>query len=279
MHKTWSRAEQTRSCKESHQIFPTDGPAPPRLQFATTFESEEPNMGLLLGWEYGRLWLKEHKEFVTKELTNAKPIFIDPDFSWWVNKRSAVLDRRQYFLKNKQNPHVKNCNLSAFSMAKSQRQKKNGIGEVSGAVSESQKEGKTGSENSNANVNPKPVSNAGPSVASMAVSKEISKVTSMAASNAVSNVVSNSASKAALNAVSNAAIGSNAKESAAPDPKSNSNFNSNASSNSKAKTKECNCKDCMQRRCGGQEIKSGSYGPDNRKVFYVTRKVLSMPWY
>ncbi|XP_034483557.1 uncharacterized protein LOC117788797 [Drosophila innubila] len=253
MHKTWSRAEQFRSCKESHQIFPTDGPAPRRLQFSTSFEKEQPAMGLLLGWEYGRLWLKEHKEFVTRELTNAKPVFIDPDFSWWVNKRTAVLDRRQFYLKNKQNPHVKNCNLSAFTMAKHQRQKKGGNTEISGSEYESQKEGKTGSENSSSNV----------------TSKAVSHATTNTESKAVSNVASK--------ALSNGTMVSNAKESSTPNPTPLTNSNSN--SESKVKAKKCNCKDCMQRRCGGQEIKSGSYGPDNRKLFYVTRKVLSMPWY
>jgi len=90
MNMTWSRAERSRSSKEDHQIFPIEEPAPRRLQFTTSFEKEQPAMGLLLGWEYGRLWLKEHKEFVKKELRNAKAMFIDPDFSWWVNKRATV---------------------------------------------------------------------------------------------------------------------------------------------------------------------------------------------
>ncbi|XP_060655749.1 uncharacterized protein LOC132790994 [Drosophila nasuta] len=217
MHKTWARAEQVRSCKESHQIFPSDEPPPRRLSFSSSFEKEQPSMSLLLGWEYGRLWLKEHEEFVTKELTNAKPPYIDPDFDWWVNKRTAVMDRRQYYLKNKQNPHMKNCNLSAFAAIKTHRQKKE-----RGSAAESEKQRISGGkENSSLRVN-----------------------------STMNSSVNDSSSSAAI---------------------------VNASSN--FKSKKCKCKDCVQRRKSGQEIKSGSYGPDNRKVFYVTQKLLSMPWY
>lgn len=148
-------------------------------------------MSLILGWEYGRLWLKEHKEFITSELTKSKPQFIEPDFVWWTTKRNQVLDRRGIFLKKKQNPHAKNCNLAAFSTSKAQRQKR-------------------------------------------------------------------------LDKIANAEMAETTEpESGEPEKKA----------------KKCNCKDCMQRRCGGEEIVSGSYGPDNRKVYYVTKKLRSIPWY
>ncbi|XP_032594198.1 uncharacterized protein LOC116805582 [Drosophila grimshawi] len=124
MHRTWARAEQSSSCKESHEIFPQDIPPPRRFSFVPTYEKDEPAMGLLLGWEYGRLWLKEHKETMIKQLSEAKPLFIQPDFIWWVNKRAAVIDRRQIFLEKKENPHVKNCNLTAFAAVKSHRQRR-----------------------------------------------------------------------------------------------------------------------------------------------------------
>ncbi|XP_023171366.1 uncharacterized protein LOC111599811 isoform X2 [Drosophila hydei] len=62
MHKVWSRAEPTRECKDTHDIFPKDLLKQQPSTFVPSYEKDEPAMSLLLGWEYGRLWLKEHKE-------------------------------------------------------------------------------------------------------------------------------------------------------------------------------------------------------------------------
>lgn len=150
-------------------------------------------MSLILGWEYGRLWLKEHKEFITTEITKSKPQFIEPDFTWWTTKRNNKMDRRQIFLKKKQNPHSKNCNLSAFGLSKAGRLKR-------------------------------------------------------------------------LNKLAN--VGKEVEPGA-----------DHGSGEPKKKPKKCNCKDCMLRACAGQTVVSGSYGPNDRKVIYVSRKVRSIPWY
>lgn len=189
MHAIWTKAKQFPHCKETHQIFPPDDFPVRRISFTASFNNEPPAMSLILGWEYGRLWLKEHKEFITSELTKSKPQFIEPDFVWWTTKRNQVLDRRGIFLKKKQNPHAKNCNLAAFATSKAQRLKR--LDKIANAETETER----------------------------------------------------------------------------------------GSGEPKGKAKKCNCKDCMQRRCGGEEIVSGSYGPDNRKVFYVTKKLRSIPWY
>lgn len=123
MHQVWTRAELSTVAKETHEIFPKDLPQPPQTSFVPSYEKEQPAMSLLLGWEYGRLWLKEHKQSIEKETSKKKPYFVESDFSWWVSKRTVVMDRRQIFTKKKQNPHVKNCNLTAFALSKINRLK------------------------------------------------------------------------------------------------------------------------------------------------------------
>ncbi|XP_017863940.1 PREDICTED: uncharacterized protein LOC108614355 [Drosophila arizonae] len=123
MHQVWTRAELSTVAKETHEIFPKDLPQPRQTSFVPSYEKEPPAMSLLLGWEYGRLWLKEHKQSIEKETSKQKPYFVESDFSWWVSKRTVVLDRRQIFTKKKQNPHVKNCNLTAFALSKINRLK------------------------------------------------------------------------------------------------------------------------------------------------------------
>ncbi|EDW70249.1 uncharacterized protein Dvir_GJ17142 [Drosophila virilis] len=201
MHRTWARAEQFRSCKESHEIFPREPPQARHNAFIPSFDKEQPSIGLLLGWEYGRLWLKEHKESMDKELSETKPYFIEPDFGWWVNKRTTVLDRRQIFLKKKQNPHFKNCNLSAFANSKTHRKKH--------------------TSSSNANSSAAPGSEQAGLVA-----------TGLDHAGTVSD---------------GAARMTDAE-----------------------KRKICKCKDCKQRRCGGQE---------KYKLLSEIRKSVPIPWY
>lgn len=193
MHNIWTKAKQFPHCKETHQIFPPDDFPSRRISFTASFNKEPPAMSLILGWEYGRLWLKEHKEFITTEITKSKPQFIEPDFTWWTTKRNNKMDRRQIFLKKKQNPHSKNCNLSAFGLSKAGRLKR-------------------------------------------------------------------------LNKLAN--VGKEVEPGA-----------DHGSGEPKKKPKKCNCKDCMLRACAGQTVVSGSYGPNDRKVIYVSRKVRSIPWY
>ncbi|KAH8344058.1 uncharacterized protein [Drosophila takahashii] len=65
--------------------------------FTPTYEQEEPQMGLILSWHYGRQWLEERnshgKETKKKIKTGAK--FIPPDYSSWLEKRRINKTRQQ----------------------------------------------------------------------------------------------------------------------------------------------------------------------------------------
>ncbi|XP_017844441.1 uncharacterized protein LOC108601060 [Drosophila busckii] len=121
MTLAWSRSDPARAAKESHEIFPIEQPLV-RRTFVPSYDKEPPAMSLLLGWEYGRVWLQEHHEMMTRILSKSKPQFIEPNFDWWVSKRNATLDRRALFVKSAQNAHAKNCNMSAFAQSKVNRQ-------------------------------------------------------------------------------------------------------------------------------------------------------------
>lgn len=44
-------------------------------------------MSYLIGWEYGRMWLKERDAFKEKRDLLAHPKRIRNDFKWWLEKR------------------------------------------------------------------------------------------------------------------------------------------------------------------------------------------------
>ena len=44
-------------------------------------------MTLLLGWEYGRVWLADRDEYVTARKKMFKPKYIKNDYWKWIEKR------------------------------------------------------------------------------------------------------------------------------------------------------------------------------------------------
>ncbi|EDV44311.1 uncharacterized protein Dana_GF19866 [Drosophila ananassae] len=60
--------------------------------FTPSFETEQPQMGLILSWHYGRQWLEErevHQKSVQKK-TKKSTKFIPPDFTRWLEKRKPL---------------------------------------------------------------------------------------------------------------------------------------------------------------------------------------------
>ncbi|XP_017119591.1 uncharacterized protein LOC108141021 [Drosophila elegans] len=65
--------------------------------FTPTYEQEEPQMGLLLSWHYGRQWLEErniHDKMTNKKIKKGHK-FIPPDYSSWLEKRTQKKTRKQ----------------------------------------------------------------------------------------------------------------------------------------------------------------------------------------
>lgn len=65
--------------------------------FQPSYEREEPRMGLILSWHYGRQWLEErqtHEKSMNKIIKKSTK-FIQPDFSKWLEKRKLTKTRRQ----------------------------------------------------------------------------------------------------------------------------------------------------------------------------------------
>lgn len=64
--------------------------------FTPSFETEHPQMGLILSWHYGRQWLEErevHQKSVQKKTTKSAK-FIAPDFTRWLEKRKPLHTRK-----------------------------------------------------------------------------------------------------------------------------------------------------------------------------------------
>ncbi|XP_017046013.1 uncharacterized protein LOC108091372 [Drosophila ficusphila] len=68
-----------------------------RKPFTPTYEQEQPQMGLILSWHYGRQWLEErrnHQEKTRKKMKKTAK-FIAPDFTSWLEKRKRNKTRQQ----------------------------------------------------------------------------------------------------------------------------------------------------------------------------------------
>ncbi|XP_030373100.1 uncharacterized protein LOC115623061 [Scaptodrosophila lebanonensis] len=117
----WSRALPNRKSTDCSNIFAT-GIVPPRESFFPSFErsSRDPPMGLLLGWEFGRQWLHERETYLRDKRLQAKEHHIEPDFTWWLNKRK-VTKRRKMFHRKSQGASLANCKLTAFALARKNR--------------------------------------------------------------------------------------------------------------------------------------------------------------
>ncbi|KAL7742943.1 hypothetical protein ACLKA6_002088 [Drosophila palustris] len=121
MPTTWERSITIKRSSKS-RLFP-EAEREKRPVFIATFErkSEPARMSLVLGWEYGRQWLKERDEF-HRQVGNAKRRFIENDYNWWLKKRNFVIDRRKLRARQQQpNVATPNHNLSAFAESKKTR--------------------------------------------------------------------------------------------------------------------------------------------------------------
>lgn len=123
---SWERSRPIRRSNKS-SIFPDDGCRRPQL-FVASFErkTERPQMSLLLGWEYGREWLKERDEFLRHDTFKSNKRFIEPDYNWWLKKRQIVLDRRKLFTRSRRAAaNQKKCyEMTAFDGARQLRQER-----------------------------------------------------------------------------------------------------------------------------------------------------------
>ncbi|XP_017081617.1 uncharacterized protein LOC108114944 [Drosophila eugracilis] len=65
--------------------------------FTPTYEQEEPQMGLILSWHYGRQWLEERDchEKKTKKMIKTEANFIPPDYTRWLERRKRSKTRQQ----------------------------------------------------------------------------------------------------------------------------------------------------------------------------------------
>ncbi|XP_030373273.1 uncharacterized protein LOC115623190 [Scaptodrosophila lebanonensis] len=114
----WSRSLPVRKSQDCNNIFHNP---PERIYFYASFEKkhEDPPMGLLLGWEFGRQWLEERQHFLREKRIMAKENYIEPDFNWWLNKRKRIKQRKNF--QKKPQPPGKTCNITAFTKAKEAR--------------------------------------------------------------------------------------------------------------------------------------------------------------
>ncbi|EDV47828.1 uncharacterized protein LOC6552100 [Drosophila erecta] len=67
------------------------------MKFTPTYEREEPQMGLILSWHYGRQWVDErdtHK-MATEKRVKKKASFIPPNYTSWLEKRRLKKTRQQ----------------------------------------------------------------------------------------------------------------------------------------------------------------------------------------
>ncbi|EDW07736.1 uncharacterized protein LOC6584777 [Drosophila mojavensis] len=118
---TW---EASRIIKKSNKssIFPDDGRRRPQT-FVPPSErrAERTQMSLLLGWEYGREWLAARDEARRHDSIRSPQRFIEPDYNWWLKKRTTTLDRRKLYTRSR-TPQTKTYMLSAFETSRTQRQ-------------------------------------------------------------------------------------------------------------------------------------------------------------
>ncbi|XP_023175213.2 uncharacterized protein LOC111602414 [Drosophila hydei] len=101
-------------------IFPDDRRRRPQL-FVPPSErrAERTQMSLLLGWEYGREWQTERNEVERRNNMRSSNRFIQPDYHWWLKKRTTALDRRQLYTRSRPS---KTYILSAFATSRRLRQ-------------------------------------------------------------------------------------------------------------------------------------------------------------
>ncbi|XP_034490074.1 uncharacterized protein LOC117793784 [Drosophila innubila] len=131
MPTTWERSITIKHSNKS-RLFPDDGKEK-RPLFIASFErkTEPAGISLLMGWEYGRQWLKERDEFL-RQTGNSRRRFIENDYNWWLKKRQFVLERRKFNTRQQPNVAKPNHNLSAFAEAKKTRADTSGTSGTSG---------------------------------------------------------------------------------------------------------------------------------------------------
>ena len=79
----WSRAKKLKrpDSIKSHVFIDS-------VKFVPTYEANNciPIMSYILGWEYGRQWLKERDDFIGMRVKQHTPKFIKPDINKWLEK-------------------------------------------------------------------------------------------------------------------------------------------------------------------------------------------------
>ncbi|KAH8413397.1 hypothetical protein KR009_010580 [Drosophila setifemur] len=85
-NKEWSKANL---CRPKNNITTEAGRRAASFPVRPENECDPVSMALLIGQEYGRIWLRERDEFVVQREKAVKAKFIKNDFEWWLKLRKT----------------------------------------------------------------------------------------------------------------------------------------------------------------------------------------------